>query len=65
MGSLLRVYIGVGSIWKVMSIGRVIFKSFGGDLVSQLTSIKQGEVVVALSKGRGFVMMLGKHNWLF
>jgi len=26
-------------------------------MVSQLTSIKQGEVVVALSRGRGFIMM--------
>jgi len=33
---------------------------FWGDLLSQLTSIKQGEVVVALGRGRGFIMMVGK-----
>ena len=38
---------------------------FGGDPISQLTSIKQGEVVVALGRGRGFIMMVGKWNWLF
>jgi len=27
--------------------------------------IKQGEVVTALSMWRGFIMMLGKHDWLF
>jgi len=43
----------------------MVLTSFGGDMVSQLTSIKQGEVVVALSRGRGFIMMLGKHDWLF
>ena len=33
--------------------------------ISQLNSIKQGEVVVALGRRRGFKMMVGKWNWLF
>ena len=43
----------------------MVYTSFRGDLISQLTSIKQGEVVVALGRGRGFIMMVGKWNWLF
>jgi len=34
-----------------MEYGRVVYKSFGGDLMSQLISIKQGGDVVALSRG--------------
>jgi len=30
-----------------------------------LSSIKQGEVVAAQSRGRGFIIMLSKHDWLF
>jgi len=43
----------------------VPYKSFGRDMISQWTSIKQGEVTVAMGRGRGFVMMVGKWNWLF
>ena len=33
--------------------------------MGQLTSIEQGEAVVVLSRGRGFIMMVGKHDLLF
>jgi len=33
--------------------------------MSQLISIMQGGVVAALGRGSGFIMMVGKWNWLF
>jgi len=62
MSGLQRVYVGVGSTWSVIWIycSRLDYTSFGGDLISQLTSIKQGEVVVALGRGSSFIMMVGK-----
>jgi len=43
----------------------MVYTSFGRNPISQLTSVRQGEVVVALGRGRGFITMVGKWNWLF
>jgi len=44
--------------WFTQVLGR-------NHLISQLTSVKQGEVVVCIGQGRGFITMVGKWNWLF